>query len=124
MKLQERIQTGLEEIFNIGEKQLDIYEFANEIKMTEEHLQRIWNHTKIADKYYNEKYFELIPESENKRKIEDIRLVKKDISLWEGYNALTRELWHSEDSRFTARTERLRSLNTELVAMVTQHRRQ
>jgi hypothetical protein len=123
-KLQEKILGGLEDMFNIGQEFLDIYEQANYIPMDDEMVKRIWERTHISNKYFEEAedkkhrpYFQLIRESEKSRKIDEIKLAR-DITLWEGYNALTAPVWHSDEMAFGKKAAELRRLNDELVAIV------
>ena len=130
-KLKEKILDGLKNRFEIGEEFLQIYEASNEITMTNEMIKKIWNRTGIANKYFAEAenknhipYFNFIEEkgkTKGKPKIETIEL-NKDITLWEGYNALTAGVWHSDDVSFSKKSVLLRNLNDELVAIVRPNR--
>lgn len=117
-KLQEKIINGLNEIFEIGEELVNYYERANKIRMDNEMLKLIYEKAGISKKYYDESYFQLIPESEKSKKIKDVMLAKKDISLWQGFNALTAKVWHSDDLAFGDKAAKLRRLNDLLVTTV------
>jgi hypothetical protein len=116
--LKNDIYEGLNEMVSVGEEFVWYYEQANLIQFTQDHLKKIYESANIADKYFNEKYFEIVRKEGKGRKVEDILLAQKDISLWEGYNALTQSLWHTEDLSFDRKASTLRKLNNELVAIV------
>lgn len=118
--LKRDIYEGLNEMFDQGEEFVWYYEQANLYQFTQDHLKKIYESTSIADKYYDDKYFEIIRQEGKGRKVQDIVLAQKDVSVWEAYNALTAKVWHTEDLSFDRKAAALRQLNNQLVQIVKQ----
>jgi hypothetical protein len=115
--LQTKILAGLNEMFDMGEAFVENILVANKTKMIPEHIKQIYQKTDIADKYYDEQYFTI--NSDVKMTDKDrITLVDKGVTLWEGYNAITAQVWHSEDIAFGKKSKALRQLNEQLVQIV------
>jgi len=114
---EKRVLEGLEQAFNVGQEFMTYITSANKIKMTNEHITSIYQNGWISDKHYNEQYFTInkdVKITDPKR----IEIVKKDrTSLWEGYNAITAQVWHS-DIQFGEKSRLLKGLNQELVQIV------
>lgn len=117
--LKEHVLDGLEQMIDISEELANYQIASNRIKMRHTDIQQIYENILLADRYYDDKYFLLNPEE---KKTEDrIKLQKGldgNITLWEGYNALTAPIWHSENLGFGGKSNTLRQLNNQLVAIV------
>jgi len=114
--LQRKILEGLNQIFDEGSAFVQNIVVANKVKMLPEHIKKIYDHTRIADKYYDDSYFAINSDVKVDHK-DRITLVDKGITLWEGYNAITKEVWHS-DIAFGLKSKGLRQLNEQLVQIV------
>jgi Domain of unknown function (DUF932) len=116
-KLQEKILAGLEEMFDIGTEFLEYIKASNTIKMTKEHIQQIYQNTNISDRYYGVQYFS-IDADKKPTDPERIQLAKNNATLWEGINAITQNVWHSQEIAFGRKSRQLRQLNNQIVQIV------
>ena len=114
---EKRVLQGLEQIFHIGQEFMEYIVAANKLKMTNEHITKIYQGNWISDKHFDERYFTIntdVKMADPKR----IEMVKKDrTTLWEGYNAITAQVWHS-DILFGEKSRLLSRLNNDLVQIV------
>src|SRR5262245_29821920 len=118
-RLEEAVLEGLQGAFKIGQQFFEYIEASNKIQMTNAMLRRIYDNTGIREKYYDPDYFIIQknakPEDPGKVQLQQR---SKPVSLWEGYNAFTREIWHETGMGFGDKSKQLRQLNVELVKIV------
>jgi hypothetical protein len=116
-ELQAKIMAGLNEMFDMSEEFIKYIVAANHRRAVNEDITQFYQKTNISDKYYDEQYFyinEDVKITDPKR----ITLTNNKASLWEVYNAITAEVWHSDDLAFGLKSQNLRQLNNQLVQMV------